>query len=119
MPAAGGDGDGEEGGYAGWVQGVEGGVDVPTVIARVGEVVLWGNGVFVEGLVVGVDEGDVLETFVQGDEAVADDLHLGLVRDGLQVGVEDAAFGIQGFAVAVAVGGGVEALRELVLGFGG
>ena len=32
--------------------------------------------------------------------------------------MEDAAFGIEGFAMTVPFGGGVEALRELVLGLG-
>ena len=33
--------------------------------------------------------------------------------------MEDAAFCVEGFAVAVAVGGGVEAVGQFVLGFGG
>ena len=52
--------------------------------------------------------------------AVADDLDFRLVRDRLEVWVEDAAFGVEGLAVAVAGGGGgVEAVGELILGFGG
>ena len=41
------------------------------------------------------------------------------MRDGFQIRVEDAAFCVEGFAVAVAVGGGVEAVRQFVLGFWG
>ena len=55
-------------------------------------------------------EFDVLEAFIFRHEAVADDLYFGLVRDGLQIWVEDAAFCVEGFAVAVALGGGVEAV---------
>ncbi len=92
---------------------------MPAVEARVCEVVLFGDGVLVELLVVRVHEGDVGEAFVLGDESVADDLDFGLVGDGLEVWVEDAAFGVEGLAVAVADGGGIEAVREVVLGFGG
>ena len=119
LPATGGDADGHEGGYAGRVEVVEGGVDMPAVEAGVCKVILFGDGVFVKGLVMGMDQGDVLETFVRRDEPVPIDLHLGLVRDCLQVWMEDAAFSIEGFAMAVSLGGGVEALRELILGLGG
>lgn len=71
-----------------------------------------------EGAVVGVAEGDVGEAAVGGDVAVADDLDLGLVGDGLEVRVEDGAgFGGEGGgAVAVGGGEGVEAVGEFVLG---
>jgi hypothetical protein len=42
-----------------------------------------------------------------------------LVRDGLQVGVEDAAFGVDRLAVAIVVGFRVEAPGEFVLGLWG
>lgn len=45
-----------------------------------------------EGTVVGVFEGDISEALIGGHEAVADDLDLGLVRDRLEVGVEDGGF---------------------------
>ena len=109
--------DREEGGHFWGVEIVERGIDVPAVEARVGEVVLGGDGVFVEFPVVGVHELDVGEAFVLGHEAVADDLHFGLVRDGFQVRVQDAAFGVEGLTVAVAGGGGVEAVGQFVLGF--
>lgn len=40
------------------------------------------------------------------------------MRDGFQVWVQDAAFGVEGLAVAVAGGGGVESVGQFVLGFG-
>jgi len=40
--------------------------------------------------------------------AVADYLDLGLVGDCFEVGVQDAAFGVEGFAMAVVVGERVE-----------
>ena len=105
--------------HLGRVEVVERRVDVPAVEVRVREVVLVGDGVLVELLVVGVDELDVGEAFVLGHEAVADDLHFGLVRDGLEIRVQDAAFGVEGLAVAVADGGWVEAMGQVELGFGG
>lgn len=72
-----------------------------------------------EGAVVGVFELDVVEALVGVDEAVADDLDLRLVRHGFKVWVQDAAFGVEGLAVPVLRGGGVEALGEFVLGFRG
>ena len=116
LAAAGRDGDGEKGGHFGRVEVVEGGVDVPAVEARVGEVVFRGDGVLVEFLVVRVHELDVGEALVRGDEAVADDLDFGLVGDGLQIRVQDAAFGVEGLAVAVADGGGIKAMGQFVLG---
>lgn len=118
LAAALGDADGEEGGYEGRVEVVEGGVDVPAVEVGVVAIIVRRDGVLVEGLVVRVAEGEVAQAFVFGDEAVADDLDLGLVRHGFEIRVQDAAFGVEGFAVAVAVGARVEALGELELGFG-
>lgn len=110
MAAAARDGDGEEGCHFGGIEVVERGVDVPAVEACVGEVVLGGNGVLVEFLVVGVHEGDVGETFILGDVTVADDLNFGLVGDGFEVWVQDAALGVESLAVAIAGGGGVKAV---------
>lgn len=83
------DADGHERCHEGWVEVVERSVDVPAVEARVVEVLGLGDGVLVEGLVVGVCEFDVLEAFVGGDEAVADDLDFWTAGDGLEIGVED------------------------------
>lgn len=110
---------GKEGGYDGWSEVVQGSVDVPAVEAGVGEVEVGGDGGCVEGAVVWVAEGDVGEAFVGGDEAVSDYLHLGLVGDGFEIGVENGALGVEGLAVAVGGGGGVKAVGEFELGFGG
>ena len=75
------------------------------------------DGMFVELGVMGMLEGDVLQTFVLSEEAVADDLHLRLMRDGFQVRVQHAAFGIESFTVAVGVSARVEAFGEFKLGF--
>ena len=117
MTAAAWDGDGKEGRHFWGVEVVERGVDVPAVEARVGEVVLWGNGVLVEFLVVGVYEGDVGEAFILGDVAVANDLDFRLVGNGFEVWVQDAAFGVECLAMAVAGGRGVKAMGKFVLGF--
>lgn len=90
---------------------------MPAVEARVGEIVLGRNGVLVEFLVVGVHKGDVGEAFILGDVAVADDLDFGLVGDGFEIWVQDAAFGVESFAVAVAGGGGIKAVGQVELGF--
>lgn len=94
LPAASGDRNGHEGGYAGRIEVVEGGVDVPAIESRVCKVILLVNRVFVKGLVVGVDEGDIFETLVRWNKPVSDDLHLRLVGDCLEIWVQDAAFGI-------------------------
>lgn len=64
LGAALGDFDGHEGGYAGWVEVVECGVDVPAVEAREVEVFVRGDSGLVEGFVVRMFEGDVGEAFV-------------------------------------------------------
>lgn len=83
LAAAAGDLDGEQGGDDGGRKIIERGVDVPAVEARE-VVVLFGRDLGgVEGAVVGVAELEIGEAFVGGDEAVTDDLDLGLVGDGL------------------------------------
>ena len=90
---------------------------MPAVEAGVGEVVGVRDGGGVEGAVVRVAQADVLEPLVRGDEAVADDLDLGLVGNCLEVRVEDAALGVDRLGVAVGGGrGGVEAMGEGELG---
>lgn len=93
---------------------------MPAIEPRVAEVIFVRDARGVEGTVVRVAQADVREALVVAlDEAVADDLDLGLVGDGLEVWVEDGALGIEGLAVAVgALGERVEALREFVLGAG-
>ena len=94
---------------------VEGGVDVPAVEAGVVVVVFVGYAGPVECCVVWVLKLDVLEAFVFGDEAVADHLDFGLVGNGFEVWVEDGPFGVDGLAMAVGLGGGVEASGKLCL----
>jgi hypothetical protein len=50
---------------------------------------------------------------------MSDDLHLRLVGDCLQVGMEDTSFGIHCLAVAVLGGGRIESAGEEVLRFRG
>lgn len=92
---------------------------MPAIEAGVGEVQLGGDDGGVEGAVVGVPQLNVLQALVRLDEAVADDLDLGLVGDGLEVRVEDGALGVDDLAVAVRGGEGVEAVGEVELGLGG
>lgn len=56
---------------------------MPAVVAGVVEIFSLRDDRLVEGLVVGVLQLDILETLIFWNEAVADDLHLRLVRDGL------------------------------------
>ena len=67
---------------------------MPAVETREIEIVFCWDRMLVEGFVVRMLEGDVGETFVRWDEAVAYDLHLRLVRDGFQVWVQDGALGV-------------------------
>jgi hypothetical protein len=63
-----------------------------------------------------VAELDVLQPFVLGHFAVTDNLHLGLMGDGLQVRVENGLLGGgDGVAVAVRSGAGIEAVGQEVL----
>ena len=96
-------------------QAVQGCVNVPAVEAGVVKILLVGDDRGVESTVVGVAKLDVLEALILGDEAVANDLDLRLVRDGLQVGVQNGLLGIECLAVAVRVAGRIKALGELEL----
>ncbi len=91
---------------------------MPAVEARVREIIFFGDRVLVEFLVVRVHQLDVGQAFVLRYEAVANNLHFGLVWYGFKIGVQDAAFSIEGLAVAVAHGRGVEAVGYFVLGLG-
>jgi len=91
---------------------------MPAVEAGEVKVVFGRNDRLVEGLVVRVLELNVLQALVLWHEAIANDLHLWLVWDRLQVWVQDAALSIEGLAVAVACGFGIKALGKLELGLG-
>lgn len=100
------------------IQIVEGGVNMPAKESGEVDILGFRDGMFVELAVMGMFESDVLQAFILGKKAVADDLHLRLMRDGFQVWMQHATFGIESFAVAVGVSARVEALREFKLGFG-
>lgn len=57
-------------------------------------IVLLGDRVSMEGPVVRVFQLNVCQAFVRVDQPVADYLYLWLVRNGLQVWVEDAPFAV-------------------------
>ena len=80
------------------------------------EILFLGDGLLVEFVVVRVDQFGVLQTFILRNEAITDDLNLRLVRDGLEIGVEDTAFCVEGLAVAVAASSRVETASQLGLG---
>ena len=92
---------------------------MPAEEARVSQIIGFGDGVFVEFPVMRMHELDVMETLVFRNKAVANDLHLGLVRDRFQIGVEDAALCVESFAVAVRLGVGIESSGKVILRFGG
>ena len=69
----------------------------------------------VEFFVVRVHEFDVLQSFVFGYEAVADDLDLGLMRYSLEIWMKDAAFCVEGFSVTIALSRGVESVSQFIL----
>lgn len=75
---------------------------MPAVEARVVPVFGIANGLAVERLVVGVLEHDILQALKFGHGAVANDLNLGLVRNGLQVRVQNRALRVNGLAVSIA-----------------
>lgn len=58
---------------------------------------------------------DVLEALEFGYRAIADDLYLWLVWDGLQIWVENGSFCIDSLAMAVRLSLGVETLSEFEL----
>lgn len=60
---------------------------MPAVESCVGEIILGGDWGFVECFVVRMLELDILKPFVLWEEAIADDLHFGLMRDGLKIWV--------------------------------
>lgn len=69
-----------------------------------------------ESPVVRVPKPDVFKALVFVYEAVADDLNLGLMRNRLQVGMQDGTFRVQSLSVAVRAGSfGVKSLGNVVL----
>lgn len=62
---------------------------MPSEETGCGQVVCFGDGVLVKFVVVRVLEGDVLQAFVFFIKSIADDLDLGLMRNGLEIRVKD------------------------------
>ena len=110
--------DCHQGGHARRVQVVERGVNVPSEEAREVGVFGLGDGVFVEFSMMRVHELDVVQAFVFREEAMAEDLDLGLMRDGFQIRVEHTAFCVESFAVAVGARIRIKSSGYLELGFG-
>lgn len=111
------DRDGHERRHARGVQVVKRGVDVPAVETRKLPIHILRDGSFVESRMMRMLQGDVLQPFKLLHRPVSNDLHLWLMRDSLQVGMEDGFF--LAFAVAVGLHGGVEEASKFVLRFGG
>lgn len=110
-----GDLDRHERGNPGSVQVVQGGVDVPAVEASSVTIIVPADGVVMEGLVVRVLQGDVLQALKFLDGTIANDLDLGLVGNGLEVWVQDRLLCVQSLAVAIADGRWVEQAGKLEL----
>lgn len=91
----------------------------PVEAGEVQVVLLWDDG-GVERLVVWVPQLDVLQPFILFYEAVSNDLDLRLVRDRLEVWMQDGSFRVERLAVTVRGRRlGIEPLRNLVLRPGG
>lgn len=100
-------------------ESIQGGVNVPPVEAGKVKVLLWRDDSRVKGLVMGMSQLDVLQTLVVLDEAIANDLDLGLMRDRLEVWVENGSLGVQRLAMTIrARSFGVESLGDLILRLG-
>jgi hypothetical protein len=91
---------------------------VPAIVARKIKIVLVWNLGLVESAVMWMAETDVLEAFIALDETVANDLDLRLVRNGLQVRVQNGTLGVQSLPMAVRGSGGIKAVGEMELGLG-
>ena len=91
---------------------------MPAIEARMSQIVFFGDWVLVESLVVRVLELDVCKSLVLRNKAIADDLDLRLVRDSLEVGVQDTVFGVERLAMTVAARCWVKSLRQLILSLG-
>jgi len=63
-------------------------------------------------------QGNVAKSLI-GDDTVADDLDLWLMRDCLQIRVEDGSLSVERLAMSVGVCSGIEALCDVELSFWG
>lgn len=74
----------------------------------------------VECAMVRMSELNVLQSFILLNEAISNDLDLRLMRDGLEIRMEDRALGVNGLSMAIrARSFRIEALGDLILGLGG
>lgn len=94
---------------------------MPPVEPRKIQIILLGNDTVMEGPMVGMTELDVGQTFIGRYKTITDDLNLRLVRNGLQIRMEDAGLrvGRRGTMAVGGCGGGIEALGKLILSVGG
>lgn len=88
---------------------------MPSVEAGEVEIFLFRNDILVESLVVRVLQSKVLQALVFLVLSIANDLNLGLMRNGLQIWMKHGTLCIQGFAVAISGGLWVELLGKQIL----
>lgn len=80
---------------------------------------IWDSG-GMECAMVRMSELNVLQSFVLLNKAISNDLDLGLMRDGLEIRVEDRALCVNGLSMAIrARSFRIEALGNIILGLGG
>lgn len=91
---------------------------MPAIEARMSQIVFFRDRVLVKRLMVRVLELNVFESLILRNKAVADDLDLRLMRDRLEVRVQDTFFGVERLAVTVAACCRVKSLRQLILSLG-
>lgn len=111
--------DGQKSSHDWGSEAIQSGVDVPAVEASEVEVIFGRDGGGMESLVVGVLEPDIFQTLVFRHRPIADDLNLGLMGYGLQVGMKDASLRIERLAVAVGRCDGIKSLGQLKLSLRG
>ncbi len=108
--------DGHERSNLRWVERVQSSINVPSVESRKVKIILLRYNRFVKRFVVRMLERDVLQSFVLIVVAVSNDLNLWLVRDGLEIWVEDGTLGIQRLSVTIAaVTSWIKSFGEFIL----
>jgi len=90
---------------------------VPPIETCVIPIILLADNIFVEGLVMRVLQRDIRQPFKLANVTVADDLNFRLVRDSLEVRVEDRPFCVERFSVAIAGCKRIEETRYFILRF--
>lgn len=74
---------------------------MPAIESRIFAIVFVGNDLTMECAMVRVAQSDILQAFVFLDKPVSDHLNLRLMGDCLEIGMQNAAFGIEGFAMTI------------------